>query len=144
MLMRGKLVLRCSSSTQKIQGLSSSESEFKALVRGGGIGLGAKAMAENFGQKFGLDLGTNSSAVEGVATRRGVGKIGHLHTPLLWLQRRVTNRELRIWKVKGSDNEADIGTKPLRGDVLDRILTNLNFVFEIGLSEQASKATING
>ena len=34
-------------SNQKIQGLSSGESEFTALVRGGNIGLGAKAMAED-------------------------------------------------------------------------------------------------
>ena len=89
-LMRGKHVLRCSSSTQKIHGLSSGESEFMAPARGGSIGLGAKAMAQDFGQKFGLDLETDSSAAKGVSTRRGVG-----HSTVLWLQRRVTNRELR-------------------------------------------------
>ena len=50
-----------------------------ALLRGGSIGVGAKAMAEDFGQQFGLDLETDSSAAEGVATRTGVGKIRHLH-----------------------------------------------------------------
>ena len=103
-LMRGKHVLRCLSSTQKIQGLSGGEREFVALVRGVSVGLGAKAMAEDFGQNFGMDLETDSSAAKGVATRRGVGKIRHLHTPLLWLQRRVTNRELRVWKAEGSDS----------------------------------------
>ena len=63
-----------------------------ALVRGGSIGLGAKAMADDFGQHFGLDQETHSSAATGVATRRGVGKIRHLHSPLLWSQRRVANR----------------------------------------------------
>ena len=126
-LMRGKHVLRCSSSTQKIQGLSSSESEFMALVRGGLIGLGAKAMGEDFGQQFGLKLEPESSAAKGVATRRRVVKIRHLHTPLLWLQRRVTNRELRI-----------------SGDVLDRILKSLNFVFEAGVSGQALMAAVDG
>ena len=38
-------------------------------------------MAEDFGKQFGLDLETNSSAAKGVATRRGVEKIRHLHSP---------------------------------------------------------------
>ena len=53
-------------------------------------------MADDFGQKFGLDVETDSSAAKGVATRRGVEKKRHFHTPLILLQRRVTNRELRI------------------------------------------------
>ena len=101
-------------------------------------------MAEDFGQKFGLDLETDTSAAKGLAVRRGVEKIRHLHTPLLCVLRRVTNRELRIWKVKGSDHEADIVAKPFSGDVLDRILTNLNFVFVTAVTEQALKAAANG
>ena len=60
--------------------MSSGETEFMALVRGGSIGLGAKVTIEDFGQKFGVDLETDSSAAKGVATRRGVGKTRHLHT----------------------------------------------------------------
>ena len=142
LLLRGNHMLRCSSSTQKIQGLSSGESEFMSLVRGGSIGLGAKAMTADLGQKFDLDLETDSSAAKGVASRRGVGKIRHLHTPLLWLQRRVTRRELRVWRIPGTENEADIGTKPLGGDLLDRILQKLGFVFEAGASKQALQATV--
>ena len=99
-------------------------------------------MAADFGQTFGLDMETDSSAAKGVAMRRGVGKIRHLHTPLLWLQRRVTNRELKVWKVKGTDNEADIGTKPLSGDALDRILERLGFAFEVGPSSLALEAAV--
>ena len=79
-------------------------------------------MAEDFEQQFSLDLETDSSAAKGVATRRVVVKLRHLHIPLLWLQRRVTNRELRTLKVNGTENEADIGTKPQSGDMLDRSL----------------------
>ena len=98
--------------------------------------VGSEATAEDFAQKFGLNLETDSSAAKGVATRRGVGKIRHLHTPLLWLQRRVTHRDLQIWKTKGGDDEADIGTKPLSGDVLDQILTNPNLYSRL---ERANK-----
>ena len=87
--------------------LTGGESEDMAPVRGGITGLGAKAMAEDLGEKFGLDLVTDSSAATGVATRRGVENVRHHHIPLLWLQRLVTDRGLRVWKVIGSDSEAE-------------------------------------
>ena len=43
-----------------------------------------------------------------------------------------------------TENEADIDTKPLSGDVLDRILKSLNFVFKAGEREQALKAAVDG
>ena len=45
---------------------------------------------------------------------------------LIIIARLVTNRVLRIWVVEGIENEADIGTKPPSGDMLDRILKSLN------------------
>ena len=68
----------------------------------------------------------DSSAAKGVASRRGVGNTCHLHTPWSWLQRLLTNRVLRIWVLEGTENEADIGTKPLGEDMLDRILKSLS------------------
>ena len=53
-------------------GLSCGESDFMALLLGGSIELGAKAMGEDFGQKFGIDLETDSSAAKGVPTSGGV------------------------------------------------------------------------
>ena len=99
--------------------------------------LGAKAMAEDFGQQFGLDL-------ECCHEKRSGEKIRHLRTPLLRLQQRVTNRELRIWKLKRNENEGDIGTKLLGGDVLDRMLNISFFVFEAGVGEQVLKAAVDG
>ena len=46
--------------------------------------------------------------------------------------------------MKGTEKEADISTMPLSADVLDRILKNLNFVFDAGASEQALKAAVDG
>ena len=140
LLLRGRHLLRCTSTTQTIQGLSSAESEFMALVKGASAGLGARSMASDFGMHFGLSLETDSSSAKGVALRRGVGKIRHLHLPLLWLQRRVAMKEIRVWKVAGSENEADIGTKALNGEAIDKILSRLHFVFESGQSQLALRA----
>ena len=50
---------------------------------------------------------------------------------------------MRIWKVKSNENDAEIGTTPLRGDTLDRILKSLNLVFDAGVNEQALKAPVD-
>ena len=64
------------------------ESELMALVRGS-VGLGSKAMAEDFGWKFGVDQETDSSAATGVATRRGVEEdtslSGDVLDRILWI-----------------------------------------------------------
>ena len=99
-------------------------------------------MASDLGLKFDLDLETDSSAAKGVASRRGVGKIRHLHTPLLWLQGRVQRKELKVWKIGGKTNEADIGTKALNGEALDQIMQRLDFVFEEQANKQALQATV--
>ena len=98
-LFRGKHLIRATSSTQGIQGLSRGEAEFMALMRGASVLIGAGAMARDLGYQFQLRACLDSSAAKGVAERRGVGKIRHLHTPLLWLQGRVKQGVLRLSKV---------------------------------------------
>jgi len=110
-LWRGGHLIRATSSTQGIQGLSSGESEFMALVRGCSILLGAGAMARDLGYSFALRAGTDSSTAKSVAERRGVGKIRHLHTPLLWLQTKCSKGEIKISKVSNKVNWSDLATK---------------------------------
>ena len=59
-----------------------------------------------------------------------------------WLQRLVTNRVLRVWVVEGTENEADIGTKPLSGYMLDRILQSLSSRLEF--VNRLLKAAVDG
>ena len=47
-----------------------------------------------------------------------------------------------MWKIDGKMNEADIGTKALNGEALEKIMERLDFVFEKGESEQALQATV--
>ena len=60
-----------------------------ALVKGASVGFGAKAMAKDVGREVDISLDTDASAAKGIACRRGVGKVRHLHTPLLWVQQKV-------------------------------------------------------
>ena len=64
-----------------------------------------------FGFRVVWRLLTDSSAAKGMAQRQGVGKVRHLDLRTLYLQDLVKTEGLRIVKVKGEHNKADIGTK---------------------------------
>ena len=53
----------------------------------------------------------DATASKAIASRRGVGRVRHLHTQVLWVQEAVARRELTIVKVTGIENPADMGTK---------------------------------
>ena len=139
-LYHGEHLIRATSSTQGIQGLSSGESEFMALVRATSIGLGAQAMAKDLGIEMTLSAKTDSSAAHGVAHRRGVGKIRHLHTPLLWIQQCVKSRGVKLTRVPGSINWSDLGTKPVDKSRMAECLTHSGFRFVDGRSALALRA----
>ena len=55
----------------------------------------------------------DATASKAIAPRRGVGRVRHLHTQVLWVQEAVARRELTIVKVTRIENPADVGTKTL-------------------------------
>ena len=64
----------------------------------------------------------DASAAKGTASRRGVGKVRHLHVSTLWLQQAVHERRLRLQKQPGKENVADLGSKHLAGPTLDHCI----------------------
>ncbi len=58
-----------------------------------------------------LRLWSDSSAARGVLARRGCGKIRHLETESLRVQRAVRDKLVTVGTVPGKVNWADIGTK---------------------------------
>ena len=65
----------------------------------------------DLGVTVSIHIKSDASAAIGIASRRGLGKIRHLEVSQLWLQQRVASEELKIDKVKGTDNIADALTK---------------------------------
>ena len=53
----------------------------------------------------------DASAATGIVRRRGLSRIRHLDTDVLWLQHQQLRRVLQLVKVKGLDNVADMFTK---------------------------------
>jgi len=112
-VMLGSHCLKTWSSTQPTVSLSSGEAEFYGLVKASGIGLGFKALLEDFGRELPVTIWTDSSAAIGVVGRQGLGRLRHLDTHSLWVQQAVRSKRIVVRKVRGDDNVADLFTKHL-------------------------------
>ena len=79
---------------QKLIALSSAESEFYAMGSGCARGITVKnvlmeiASAEMPDQTVAMEVHTDSTAAKGMLHRQGVGRVRHLATRYLWIQRR--------------------------------------------------------
>ena len=110
-LMLGKHPIFAANSTQTILSLSSGEAEFYGAVRCACRTLGLKSLMSNLSLVVKAELVTDSSACKGLCSRRGAGKIRHVHCPALWLQHAVARRQIAITRRAGKDLAPDVGTK---------------------------------
>ena len=120
MLMRGKHQIRASATLQSLTATSSAEAEYYAMAKGAAYALGTQSYLRDMGRIIQVELHTDSSSARSFSMRRGLGKMRHIQTRWLWLQERVAHKHLKIFKVPGEDNPADIMTKSLTAKVMDR------------------------
>ena len=140
----GKHLIRSSSTTQGVIALSSGEAEFYAMVKGTSAGLGVEALLRDAGAPSSepLQITVDATAGIGIASRKGAGRIRHIATPTLWLQRLVNDGTVQLTKVPGTLNPADLGTKPLDGSAIRRVLSRCGFVVAQGASKLALRAAL--
>ena len=50
-----------------------------------------------------------------MCSRTGVGKTRHIQVRWLWIQDTIRDEVVRLRKVRGADNEADVGSKDFDG-----------------------------
>ena len=93
--MLGGLLFAASASTQSVVATSSGEAKFYALSKSA---LGAVAMAAEMSKVVKPRVRVNATASKATASRRGVERVRHLHTQVLWVQEEVARRELTIVK----------------------------------------------
>ena len=79
----------------------------------------------------------DASAALGIIGRTGLGKLRHTDTSYLWLQQDSIKRKLKLNKVKGTENPADMNTKGLNGDDISRYVKMLNMKHQEGRSNLA-------
>ena len=79
-------------------------------------------MAADFGDRLEAGLWSDASAAIAISQRSGLGKLRHIQTQFLWLQERVSAKDLQLTKVVGTANPADMLTKHLAKADLDKHL----------------------
>ena len=111
----GKHLLKSTSTKQAVVSLSSAEAEFYAAVKAAFAGIGCVSMMRDLGvmlQRQGVEVKAKGSgddvdslslemkldvtAGQAIAMRRGAGRIRHIATPTLWLQRLVINGDIKM------------------------------------------------
>lgn len=139
-VMLGEHWIKSSATTQKGISLSSGESEFHGIVKSACFGLGFRTLLQDWAVDVTIQMMVDATAGKGIAERRGVGKVRHLHASLLWVQKVVENRELAIRKIPRSQNVADLGTHFVDTATMWTHLRNLGFERREGQSQIALKA----
>ena len=79
-------------------------------------------MAVDFGDVPSVGLWSDVSAAIAISQRSGPGKLRHIQAQYLWLQERVSAKDISLTNVLGTANPADMLTKHLARSDLDRHL----------------------
>jgi hypothetical protein len=131
-VMFGGHCLKTWSSTQEVISLSSGEAEYYALVKAVSQGIGIRNLLQDLGIVVDIEVNMDASAAKAIASRKGCGKIRHIDVATLWVQEKVANKEVKLVKVAGHENLADILTKHVDRAALDRLLHRFGIVQEPG------------
>ena len=126
--MIGQHCIKSYSSTQDSIALSSGEAEYYGMVRVASQSMGLRSLLKDLGLKFRIRVLTDASAAKGIASRRGVGRVRHIEVNQLWLQDKVLSGEIEVKKVGTKGNIADILTKHIGREILDKVLGSTSHV----------------
>ena len=81
-------------------------------------------------------MGTDSAAAKSFVSRRGLGKMRHLEVRDLWLQEEVLRGSVRVEKIPGDRNPADLMTKFLGWKEIEGRLEGLGIEVRPGWKER--------
>ena len=125
-IMLGGHCVKTWSSTQAKIALSSGEAEYSGIVKAISEGMGIQSMMKDLGYDLKLVVNTDSTAAIGIGTRHGLGKVKHMDIKELWIQEKVMDGDVKLNKVPGNDNLADLMTKHLDRGKIDEYLEKLS------------------
>ena len=83
-------------------------------------------MLRDFGVESEGVVHVDASAALAIARRIGAGKMRHINANILWIQERQNEKALELRKVLGTENPADLMTKHLARQPLDKCMMQLN------------------
>ena len=119
-MMRGGHLIKAYSKTQANIALSSAEAELYGVVKASSESLGISAAYSDWGEEVQGRVWADASAALGIVGRKGLGRIRHLDTSMLWVQEASLRRRLLYEKVQGEYNVADLMTKHVSSEVVHR------------------------
>ena len=124
--------------------LSSAEAELYGLVKGTTEALGIQSWGLDLGLTMQVRIHADSAAAIGICRRSGIGRVRHLAVGQLWVQEGLRRGDFTLFKVQGDRNPADIVTKCIPREVLDRHLSKLNVHRVDGRAATAPIAQLHG
>ena len=117
--------------------LSSAEAELHGIVKASSESMGMRSLCRDLAMKIDADVLTDASAALAIVSRQGVGRVRHLDTSLLWIQEKAARKEIVHCKVDGKENPADILTKAVPSELIERHCGRLQFEFKSGRADLA-------
>ena len=135
--MMGGHTIKHWSVTQPTIALSSGEAELGGICRGASIALGLQSLANDLGIKLRVEILTDATAAIGICRRRGLGKIRHLAVSDLWVQDRLRRNDFALTKIPGLENPADLLTKHVPREVMQKHMAFLGLCAEDGRASSA-------
>ena len=128
------------SRTQALVSLSSAEAELYAAIKACSETLGFLSLLKDYQIYASGKVMSDASAALGRIKRQGLGRARHINTSYLWIQQ-VNDRGINFSKVSGSDNCADLFTKPLTRERAEHLSELIGMEFPKGYDDIA--LTIN-
>ena len=141
MMFLGSHLLRHWSTTQATIALSSGEAELVGIVKGASHGLGLQSLAMDLGWALTLEIKSDATAAIGICRRRGLGKVRHISVADLWVQERLKSNDVKLTKILGAENPADMMTNFLPRPSLHKMIQLSGLEWEIGRAESAPTLT---
>ena len=139
--MHGSHVIKSWSTNQSVIALSSGEAEYYALVKAASVSIGVKTIMRDMGIELTepIVIKSDASAAIGIANRIGIGKVRHIEVNQLWLQEKVSKKEISIIKVGTEENLADALTKAVDAKIISKHVAGVGACVRIDRHRLAPK-----
>ena len=112
---------------QAVIALHSGEAEYYGLVSISSELLGQKALCQDWGLVVAIEALLDATTGIAIGSRRGLGRVKHIDTVILWVQELVTNKRLTVGKRNTSEMLADFLTKPLAESTILKCMAGLGY-----------------
>ena len=123
--------------TQTVIALSSAEAEYYAAVRGAKELLGLEGLLGDTGFVTENTIETDANGAIGIISRRGLGKTRGIELAYLWIQDAFERQRFALRKIPGHLNPADLMTKPVKRELIDRHMESMHMRFAAGRADEA-------